>query len=51
MERFDAVVIGAGEAGSLVASRAVESGYRVALTYRAHLGAPASTPDASRASS
>ena len=30
----DALVIGAGEAGALVASRAVDTGARVALVYR-----------------
>jgi pyruvate/2-oxoglutarate dehydrogenase complex dihydrolipoamide dehydrogenase (E3) component len=38
MERFDAIVIGAGEAGSEVASRAVEAGKRVALIYRPPFG-------------
>jgi pyruvate/2-oxoglutarate dehydrogenase complex dihydrolipoamide dehydrogenase (E3) component len=35
---FDAVVLGAGEAGTIVASLAVESGLSVALVYR-ELGA------------
>ena len=38
MERFDAIVIGAGEAGTEVASRAVEAGKRVALVYRPPFG-------------
>jgi len=33
-ETFDAIVIGAGEAGAVVASRAVEAGHRVAMIYR-----------------
>ncbi|MDP8904094.1 MAG: FAD-dependent oxidoreductase [Chloroflexota bacterium] len=33
-EKFDAIVIGAGEAGAVVASRAVAAGYRVAMLYR-----------------
>jgi pyruvate/2-oxoglutarate dehydrogenase complex dihydrolipoamide dehydrogenase (E3) component/predicted RNA-binding Zn-ribbon protein involved in translation (DUF1610 family) len=33
-ERFDAIVIGAGEAGAVVASRAVAAGHRVAMIYR-----------------
>ena len=38
MECFDAIVLGAGEAGSLIASRAVEAGHRVALIYRPPFG-------------
>lgn len=34
-EPFDAVVIGAGEAGAVVASRAVAAGHRAAMIYRA----------------
>jgi pyruvate/2-oxoglutarate dehydrogenase complex dihydrolipoamide dehydrogenase (E3) component len=37
-ERFDAIVIGAGEAGAVVASRAVAAGHRVAMIYRAPYG-------------
>lgn len=37
-ETFDAVVLGAGEAGALVAERAVAAGRRVALVYRAPYG-------------
>ncbi|MGH2380281.1 MAG: FAD-dependent oxidoreductase, partial [Candidatus Limnocylindria bacterium] len=37
-ERFDAIVIGAGEAGAVVASRAVADGQRVAMIYRAPYG-------------
>jgi pyruvate/2-oxoglutarate dehydrogenase complex dihydrolipoamide dehydrogenase (E3) component/predicted RNA-binding Zn-ribbon protein involved in translation (DUF1610 family) len=37
-ERFDAIVIGAGEAGAVVASRAVAAGHRVAMVYRAPYG-------------
>jgi pyruvate/2-oxoglutarate dehydrogenase complex dihydrolipoamide dehydrogenase (E3) component/predicted RNA-binding Zn-ribbon protein involved in translation (DUF1610 family) len=37
-ERFDAIVIGAGEAGAVVASRAVAAGHRVAMIYRAAYG-------------
>ncbi|HUG29512.1 MAG TPA: FAD-dependent oxidoreductase [Candidatus Limnocylindria bacterium] len=37
-ESFDAVVIGAGEAGAVVASRAVAAGHRVAMIYRAPYG-------------
>jgi pyruvate/2-oxoglutarate dehydrogenase complex dihydrolipoamide dehydrogenase (E3) component len=38
MERFDAVVIGAGEAGALIASLAVDAGRHVAMVYRAPYG-------------
>jgi pyruvate/2-oxoglutarate dehydrogenase complex dihydrolipoamide dehydrogenase (E3) component len=38
MEAFDAIVIGAGEAGAVVASRAVAAGYRVAMVYREPYG-------------
>jgi pyruvate/2-oxoglutarate dehydrogenase complex dihydrolipoamide dehydrogenase (E3) component len=37
-EEFDAIVVGAGEAGSVVASRAVTAGHRVAMIYRAPYG-------------
>src|SRR6266540_1326611 len=37
-EAFDAIVIGAGEAGAVVASRAVASGHRVAMIYREPYG-------------
>ncbi|MBA2253524.1 MAG: FAD-dependent oxidoreductase [Chloroflexi bacterium] len=37
-DTFDAIVIGAGEAGAVVASRAVGAGYRVAMVYRAPYG-------------
>jgi len=37
-ETFDAIVIGAGEAGAVVASRAVEAGHRVAMIYREPYG-------------
>lgn len=37
-ETFDAIVIGAGEAGAVVASRAVEAGHRVAMLYREPYG-------------
>ena len=37
-ERFDAIVIGAGEAGAVVASRAVAAGHRVAMVYREPYG-------------
>jgi pyruvate/2-oxoglutarate dehydrogenase complex dihydrolipoamide dehydrogenase (E3) component/predicted RNA-binding Zn-ribbon protein involved in translation (DUF1610 family) len=37
-ERFDAIVIGAGEAGAVVASRAVAAGHRVAMIYREPYG-------------
>jgi pyruvate/2-oxoglutarate dehydrogenase complex dihydrolipoamide dehydrogenase (E3) component/predicted RNA-binding Zn-ribbon protein involved in translation (DUF1610 family) len=37
-EPFDAIVIGAGEAGAVVASRAVAAGYRVAMVYREPYG-------------
>jgi pyruvate/2-oxoglutarate dehydrogenase complex dihydrolipoamide dehydrogenase (E3) component/DNA-directed RNA polymerase subunit M/transcription elongation factor TFIIS len=37
-ERFDAIVIGAGEAGAVVASRAVAAGRRVAMVHRAPYG-------------
>ena len=37
-ERFDAIVVGAGEAGAVVASRAVAGGHRVAMIYRAPYG-------------
>lgn len=37
-EQFDAIVIGAGEAGALVASRAVGAGRRVAMIYREPYG-------------
>ena len=37
-ERFDAIVIGAGEAGAVVASRAVADGHRVAMIYREPYG-------------
>ncbi len=36
--RFDAIVIGAGEAGSLVASRMASAGMRVAMIYRPPFG-------------
>jgi pyruvate/2-oxoglutarate dehydrogenase complex dihydrolipoamide dehydrogenase (E3) component/predicted RNA-binding Zn-ribbon protein involved in translation (DUF1610 family) len=35
---FDAIVIGAGEAGAVVASRAVAAGHRVAMIYREPYG-------------
>jgi len=38
IESFDAIVIGAGEAGAVVASRAVAAGHRVAMVYRAPYG-------------
>jgi len=38
VDTFDAIVIGAGEAGSEVANRAVQAGYRVALIYRPPFG-------------
>ncbi|HEV8362446.1 MAG TPA: FAD-dependent oxidoreductase [Gemmatimonadaceae bacterium] len=38
MDTFDAIVIGAGEAGVEVANRAVKAGKRVALIYRAPFG-------------
>ncbi|HEY7566340.1 MAG TPA: FAD-dependent oxidoreductase, partial [Gemmatimonadaceae bacterium] len=38
MDTFDAIVIGAGEAGVEVANRAVKAGKRVALVYRAPFG-------------
>jgi pyruvate/2-oxoglutarate dehydrogenase complex dihydrolipoamide dehydrogenase (E3) component len=37
-EQFDAIVIGAGEAGAEVASRAVHAGFRVAMVYRPPFG-------------
>jgi mercury(II) reductase len=37
-QRFDAIVIGAGEAGTEVASAAVEDGLRVAMIYRSPYG-------------
>jgi len=37
-EQFDAIVIGAGEAGAVVASRAVAAGQRVAMIYREPYG-------------
>jgi pyruvate/2-oxoglutarate dehydrogenase complex dihydrolipoamide dehydrogenase (E3) component len=37
-EQFDAIVIGAGEAGAVVASRAVAAGHRVAMLYRPPYG-------------
>jgi pyruvate/2-oxoglutarate dehydrogenase complex dihydrolipoamide dehydrogenase (E3) component len=37
-EAFDAIVIGAGEAGAVVASRAVAAGHRVAMIYREPYG-------------
>ncbi len=37
-ESFDAIVIGAGEAGAVVASRAVAAGHRVAMLYREPYG-------------
>ncbi len=37
-EAFDAIVIGAGEAGAVVASRAVAAGHRVAMIYRGSYG-------------
>ncbi|MGH2400179.1 MAG: FAD-dependent oxidoreductase, partial [bacterium] len=38
METFDAIVIGAGEAGTEVAARALEDGHRVALVYKPPYG-------------
>jgi pyruvate/2-oxoglutarate dehydrogenase complex dihydrolipoamide dehydrogenase (E3) component len=38
VERFDAIVLGAGEAGSLIASRTVAAGHRVALVYKEPYG-------------
>jgi pyruvate/2-oxoglutarate dehydrogenase complex dihydrolipoamide dehydrogenase (E3) component len=38
MEIFDAIVIGAGEAGALIAGRAVEEGKKTALIYRPPYG-------------
>lgn len=37
-DAFDAVVIGAGEAGAVVASRAIGAGHRVAMIYREPYG-------------
>jgi pyruvate/2-oxoglutarate dehydrogenase complex dihydrolipoamide dehydrogenase (E3) component len=37
-ETFDAIVIGAGEAGTIIASRAVAAGHRVAMIYRPPFG-------------
>jgi pyruvate/2-oxoglutarate dehydrogenase complex dihydrolipoamide dehydrogenase (E3) component len=37
-ERFDTIVIGAGEAGAVMASRAVAGGHRVAMVYREPYG-------------
>ncbi|MGD9891770.1 MAG: NAD(P)/FAD-dependent oxidoreductase, partial [Dehalococcoidia bacterium] len=37
-QRFDAIVIGAGEAGTEVASRVVEAGQRVAMVYKRPYG-------------
>jgi pyruvate/2-oxoglutarate dehydrogenase complex dihydrolipoamide dehydrogenase (E3) component len=37
-ETFDAIVIGAGEAGAMVASRAVAARHRVAMIYRSPFG-------------
>lgn len=37
-ESFDGIVLGAGEAGTIVASLAIEAGRRVALVYRAAFG-------------
>ncbi|MGH2383760.1 MAG: FAD-dependent oxidoreductase, partial [Candidatus Limnocylindria bacterium] len=37
-DAFDAIVIGAGEAGAVVASRAVAAGHRVAMIYREPYG-------------
>src|SRR5919197_981046 len=37
-ETFDAIVIGAGEAGTMIASRAVAAGYRAAMIYRSPFG-------------
>ena len=37
-ERFDAIVVGGGEAGAVVASRAVAAGHRVAMIYRGSYG-------------
>jgi pyruvate/2-oxoglutarate dehydrogenase complex dihydrolipoamide dehydrogenase (E3) component len=37
-ESFDAIVLGAGEAGAVLASRAVRAGLRVAMVYRAPYG-------------
>ncbi len=37
-DSFDAIVLGAGEAGSLIASRAVAAGHRVAMVYKAPYG-------------
>ena len=37
-DAFDAIVIGAGEAGTMIASRAVAAGYRVAMIYRSPFG-------------
>jgi pyruvate/2-oxoglutarate dehydrogenase complex dihydrolipoamide dehydrogenase (E3) component len=37
-ERFDAIVVGAGEAGTIVASRAVAAGHKVAMIYRPPFG-------------
>jgi len=37
-ERFDAIVIGAGESGAVVAGRAVAAGHRVAMIYREPYG-------------
>jgi len=46
---LDAIVIGAGEAGSVVASLAVEAGKRVALIIGARSAAPVLMPVAFRA--
>ncbi|MGH7639214.1 MAG: dihydrolipoyl dehydrogenase family protein [Gemmatimonadaceae bacterium] len=37
-ERFDAIVIGAGEAGAVLANRAVAAGHRVAMLYQPPYG-------------
>jgi pyruvate/2-oxoglutarate dehydrogenase complex dihydrolipoamide dehydrogenase (E3) component len=37
-EKFDAIVIGAGEASTMIASRAVAAGHEVAMIYRSPFG-------------
>src|SRR5919106_4157308 len=37
-EAFDAIIVGAGEAGAVVASRAVAAGHHVAMIYRSPYG-------------
>ena len=48
MQKYDAIIIGTGQAGPPLAARLVDAGMKVAVIERKSLAAPASTLAASR---